>query len=347
MEICENTGLVISPFDVFPLDFLSMPEGKPMNFDNTGAWPVTILGKMGEGLSIIDKISAKRFSRAAEAEEAAAYVLEKLSENSWKRCTSYKGNAQPQTYLIRLTKNLLEDFSRKKYGRLRPPKWVQDSGKTWVELWTELCKESRPQIEIVPRFMQRGHDRDWIKSTIKIIKATRIPNCGQKRFEAASFDDISSFTKPSNDDESVTEMSYVHSNLVTGLENPLVEAPSEVTYAQQGMAEAELLQMVHSIAEVVPNSEFSDADHIPPSNSSAAQKSSALTSLGKALVFKDSERAVLKMRFKDGLSISAVAKALKLKPYDVTVIETNCLKRIREAAISVGLDLDSLLRHLK
>jgi len=175
-----------------------------MSIDNQDAWPETILGKMGEGLTIIDKISAIKFTRAAEAEEAAAFVLDKLSENNWKRCASYKGNAQPQTYLVRITKNLLEDFRRKKYGRPRPPKWLKDSGKTWVDLWSELCKEGRSHQEIIRRFMQKGHDGDWIKGTIRVIKA-RIPSCGQKLFEAENFADISSIKDPSNGDAIVSD----------------------------------------------------------------------------------------------------------------------------------------------
>lgn len=350
LEICQHMGIVVSKCDLFPLGILSMPEGKHMNNDDFGVWPEAILGREGEGLKLIDKISAIRFTRPAEAEEAAAFVLDKLSENRWKRCTSYNGKAQPKTYLVRLTKNLLEDFSRKKYGRPRPPKWVQDSGKTWVDLWTELCKEGRPNVEIVPRFMQRGHDRDWIKDTIKVIKA-RIPSCGQKLFEAVGVDDISSIKNPNYFDENgtatVTELSSGHGVFTSNLENSLVTEPKEYSYTQQGMAEAELLLMVYTIAEAVPSPQPFNADNLPSPNTTLEQKSSGLATLGQALVFKDLERCVLKMRFRDGLSIAAVAKALNKKPYDVTVLEDACLKRIREAAIAASLDFESLLEQLK
>jgi len=349
MYICQNSRLEAPCWLLIPAN-LSMPEGNLMNIDDTGVWPEAILGKMGEGLEIIDNISAKRFSRPAEAEEAAAFVLEKLSENGWKRCQSYQGNAQPRTYLIRVTKNLLEDFSRKKYGRPRPPKWLKDSGRTWVELWTELCKEGRSHLEIVPRFMQRGHERDWIKDTIKIIKA-KIPDCGQKLFEARSLEDVSSIKNLSNNDETATnsvgDFSHERVAFATSVENSLIEAPNDTAYAQQGMAEADLLRMVYSIAEVVPSPDSPDAGNLAYSKSTRAQRNSALNGFGQALVFKDIERVVLKMRFKDGLSISAVARALQLKRYDVTVIETTCLKRIREAAIEVGLDFESLLSRLQ
>jgi len=334
---------------MFSLDNLPMPENSPMKTDDKGVWPEAILGKMGEGLIIIDKIAAKRFSRPAEAEEAATFVLDKLSENGWKRCVKYKGNAQSQTYLIRLTRNLLEDFSRKKYGRPRPPKWLHESGNTWVQLWTELCKEARSHQELIPRFVQKGHDLDWIKGTIKIIKA-RIPNCGQKIFEAESYDNIASNVKPYNDEgnsDSVTHTSFGHGSYVSTVEDNFIEAHREASYVQQAMAEEELLQMVYCIADVVPNVDMFDDKNLTSLNSSSKQKSVALTNLGQALMFKDLERTVLKMRFKDGLSTSAVAKSLQLKAYNVTKIETTCLKRIRDAAIAVGLDLESLLGHLK
>lgn len=334
---------------MFSLENLFMPENSSMKTDDTGVWPEAILGKMGEGLITIDKIAAKRFSRPAEAEEAATFVLDKLSENGWKRCVNYKGNAQPQTYLVRLTQNLLEDFSRKKYGRPRPPTWLQESGNTWVQLWTELCKEGRSQQELILRFVQRGHEHDWIKGTIKVIKA-RIPNCGQKVFEAESYDSITSNINPYNDEgdtDGGSHTSYGHGDYVSTVENNFIEAHKETSYVQQGMAEDELLQMVYCIADVMPNADMFDDKNIASLNSSPIQKSVALANLGQALMFKDLERTVLKMRFKDGLSTSAVAKALQLKAYNVTKIETACLKRIRDAAIAVGLDFESLLGQLK
>jgi len=105
--------------------------------------------------------------------------------------------------------------------------------------------------------------------------------------------------------------------------------------------------MVYSIADVSLKPGFFTAEEHTVPNPTSALSKSALASLGQALVFSDLERSVLKMRFKDGMSVSAIARAMQLKPYDVTVLETTCLKRIRTAAIAVGLDFESLLRQLK
>ena len=84
-------------------------------------WQVRVLSEAW--LSKIDVKASKRFSQKGLAEEAAAYVLDYLSADNWARCRQYSGKASIEGYLNRLVSNALEDFSRKRFSRPRPPTW--------------------------------------------------------------------------------------------------------------------------------------------------------------------------------------------------------------------------------
>jgi len=290
-----------------------------------GNWPEAILGIDGEGLSVIDRLAAKRFDTEALAEEAAAYVLEKLSDNNWKRCENFAGNSQAKTWLISLTNNLLVDFSRYKFGRLRAPKWVHDEGKIWVDLWTALCKERRPLAEIVLRYDQSGVvNSTWVKQTAKIIKA-RIPNCGQKVFEATSVADMSSLENQMHDDEEYTE---------TGMSGSAREQFGNISDFKK------------YIDNTDPSVATFEEDNISTAFALAEQNSSKLSHLRQLLVMSDEERILFRMIYQEGMSVSKVAKAMSMPRHHASAIRDNCLSRIREAIALSDLDLNVLLEQL-
>jgi len=70
----------------------------------------------------LDQLAAKRFGAGGLAEEAGNYVIEQLSNDNWASLTSFKGQCKPETYLHTVTNNYLEEFSRKRFGRPRPPR---------------------------------------------------------------------------------------------------------------------------------------------------------------------------------------------------------------------------------
>ncbi len=90
---------------------------------------------------LINKLAAKRFQMQTTAEEAALFVMEELQKNDWQRVCRYREQSRFTTFLATLTYRLLEDFSRKKFGRKRPQKWIRELGGVWLYLYRLLCLE--------------------------------------------------------------------------------------------------------------------------------------------------------------------------------------------------------------
>lgn len=126
-------------------------------------------------LQQLEKQAQRRFIEAVTADEASSFVLEKLAEDNWARCGTYRGQAKPATFLYSLSARLLEEFSRQRYGRARPPQWLQQQGETWVRLWKAICLERHSQESVVRQFSR--HDISVIQNIIRTIKA-KLPWCG-------------------------------------------------------------------------------------------------------------------------------------------------------------------------
>lgn len=149
-----------------------------MNTNNASEpdWPTLVLDK--SFMESLDRMAKRRFGQDASAEECASYVLECLSENEWQKCRQFQGRSKPSTFLVSVSNNLIEEFSRKRYGRPRPPVWLKEQGDLWVKLWRTVCLERQLVPSVVERFCRDGiRTMDKVNSVIRVIKA-RIPNCG-------------------------------------------------------------------------------------------------------------------------------------------------------------------------
>jgi len=144
----------------------------------TAAWP------------LINAIAGQRFASDTLAEEAALYVLNRLEEDDYHRLRSFRGRAKFSTYLSSLCIRLLEDFSRKKYGRLRPPTWVTDLGGIWLVLFQLLCLQRLAVADAVETVVARrgNHVRAEVENAAwKILE--RIIHCGRHQGKEVSFDE--------------------------------------------------------------------------------------------------------------------------------------------------------------
>lgn len=103
---------------------------------------------------MINNLAGRRFHSTTLAEEASLFVLEQLAEDSWKRLKKFSAESSFKTYLASVTFRLLEDFSRKKFGRKRPPAWIQKLGGTWLHLFRLLCLQRVDITEAVERIAQ-------------------------------------------------------------------------------------------------------------------------------------------------------------------------------------------------
>jgi hypothetical protein len=139
---------------------------------------------------LINRLAGRRFSRDVIAEEAALFVINRLEDNDWQRLKSYGGSASLATYISTLTFRLLEDFARKKFGRLRPPLWIRNLGGVWELLFRFLCQERLPVHEAVEHVRDRipAQEMSSIEDSARTIRAL-VTDCGRHRDREVSLDE--------------------------------------------------------------------------------------------------------------------------------------------------------------
>ncbi len=128
----------------------------------------------------INSMAVRRFGEGVLAEEAALAVIDGLRADNWHRLTAYSETATFTTFIRTLTERLLEDFARKRFGRVRPPLWVKTFGGIWEKLFTALCLERLPLTDAVEVVLQRQVTikKNEIESAAYQLLA-RIPDCGK------------------------------------------------------------------------------------------------------------------------------------------------------------------------
>ncbi len=99
---------------------------------DTVDWAAIILSE--RFMASLDAMAAKRFVQPALAEEATTAMIEALSADHWQRLQGFAGKSQASTYAYTVASRVMEDFARKKFGRPRPPLWLQEMGQAWVQL---------------------------------------------------------------------------------------------------------------------------------------------------------------------------------------------------------------------
>ena len=86
--------------------------------------------------------------------------------------------------------NLLEDFARNKFGRVRPPLWLKKLGGVWLLLYRLMCLErftfSEAAHLAADRYLHLG--RDQIELMAERILG-EIPNCGKAQHQEVSLDE--------------------------------------------------------------------------------------------------------------------------------------------------------------
>lgn len=139
---------------------------------------------------LIDTLAARRFNDTGLAEEAALYVMEGLAANDFKRVRTYEGRSQFKTFLSSLSWRLLEDFSRKRFGRVRTPTWVKKLGSIWSLLYRLLCLERFTLNETVEIVHSRRpqEKKEQLESTASDL-LSKIPDCGKASYQEVLYDD--------------------------------------------------------------------------------------------------------------------------------------------------------------
>jgi DNA-directed RNA polymerase specialized sigma24 family protein len=268
----------------------------------------------------IEKMARRRFGQEVLAEEAANYVLDGLSEEDWRRCRQYRGQSQPKTFLISLASNLIEEFSRKRFGRPRPPVWLQAQGEIWVRLWKMVCLERQPLPSVIDRLTQTGQrTTETVRHAIAVIRA-RLPACGQEGAGECATDDIQSWSDASG--------------LVSRDQQPGTDLEQQAVLLFRRL----ISSLEADAAELTPLAEEICPEHLDPE---LAEK---LRTLHQQLRLSDEEVLLLKMVFIDGLNKSKAARALGKPGHYGGRIINEALTRLHDAFRACDLDIESFYR---
>jgi DNA-directed RNA polymerase specialized sigma24 family protein len=130
----------------------------------------------------INALAVRRFGRSPLAEEAALAVIDGLAAEDWQRVRAFSGQASFSSFIMAISARLFEDFARKRFGRVRPPLWVQAFGGIWQRLFQTLCLERLPVNDAVEIVHQRqvAAEKTAIEAAAYELLA-RIPDCGMAR----------------------------------------------------------------------------------------------------------------------------------------------------------------------
>jgi DNA-directed RNA polymerase specialized sigma24 family protein len=291
-------------------------QDKPRHPD----WPEVVFDP--DFMAAISKLADKRFGSGSLAEEASTHVIEYLSANDWEKCQSYQGKSQPKTFLFTLSHNALEEFSRKRFGRPRPPTWLQELGELWIKLWRSLCLERQPLPTLIDRYSQKEfREPDSVAQAARVIKA-RIPTCGQSSRDSELSDDIDRLS-----DATQAEQADACSE-TPDFENPFY---------------AELLMMVKAVCNSSTGTQDFSQEAAGKYDGIAAQQQSRFDALRAALKLNDQEKIMLRMIYVEGLSKSATSKAMGLPAHQAGRLVNDALERISQAIKHCGVELDGLL----
>ncbi|WP_348677838.1 sigma-70 family RNA polymerase sigma factor [Alcanivorax profundi] len=225
-------------------------------------------------LAGLDRMAAKRFVQPALAEEAAGAMLDALSETDWQRLRAFGGKSAPATYAYAVAGRAMEDFARRRFGRPRPPQWLQEKGQAWVRLWRMLCLE-RQWPETLMQVLGKEFVDGLVREAIAVIKQ-RIPRCGEPGFSECC----------------VTEL---------GLEQLPDDAGDSVDQA--------LARTQHQHALAVLGRLLNPADATVGSGPS--DEEDVLNELIRRLALTADDRLLLSLSYEDGLSSRKIATLLE------------------------------------
>jgi DNA-directed RNA polymerase specialized sigma24 family protein len=250
-------------------------------------------------------------------EEAVTYVIEKLSEDDWRRCEAHKGDASPNSFLYILSESLLIEYTRKKFGRIRPPEWLKREGTFWVRIWQEVCLNRLHEQTVFDRHCSDSSiasqnsdaglkDPMTVKNIMRTIKA-KLPWCGVSNMPELM------------DDEANAEKDYF---------------PESATI-NDALRRESYDQFLH-LAQLMLSDEPTEIEHA----SSQKATSEKICELVESLGITNEERLMLRMFYVDALSHSAIARLLGVAKHIPARQNKKVLQRLQEALAQHRLELE-------
>jgi DNA-directed RNA polymerase specialized sigma24 family protein len=273
-------------------------------------WQHFVFNPGGRWIERLVRLAERRFPDPAVSGAAYNFAFEKISDNDWRLLEGFTGTAQPGTYLTAVFCRLLEDYSRSRFGRPRPPTWLHRMGEIWTRIYQMLCLERMEPGSIADRLTVRdSRSHAEVHRMIAVIRA-RISDCGQSRGETA----MANPTETLESEQRAT-----------------TDPESELSQHEL----AELLRALRSFLDPVPAGAARDPD--ARANPGASSLAARFAKLRDSLDLDDDERLVLKLVYQDGCTVAAAARALRSPEHQVRRRCELAVSRLREAMLAAGL----------
>jgi hypothetical protein len=251
----------------------------------------------------LSRLAERRFPKDdSMAQEALLFVLEKLETGQWKRVRAWEGQGAFHTFLAVLTARLMTDYTRSKYGHHRTPTWINRKNDTaWTKAYQLIIFQNYSRLDAIEILSASYRERQrWY---FEEMVATILAKNNRPARVIESQIPIDAVEDTSS--YSVPEESFKIS------EKTLLEAVIE--YLSNG--EESLDQEDHEVQRL-------------------------LSLLNIELSMSEEDKLLLKMRYCDGMTISAITKALNLKG-DIYKRINKLIRHLTNACTQMGV-LDNM-----
>lgn len=256
-----------------------------------------------EHWDLLDSLAKKRFQDHNLADEALLYVHKSLAADDWRRVRQFQGKASFARYLTMVTRNLLEDFAKSKFGYFRPPKWVRGLGPLWERIFKLLCLQRMSPSDVVESLCDtapQGRDRKSLRQAVDTI-LEKIPDCGTKTSQQVQTSDEQIEWRLNQDPLTVPSSSE-----------------EEAMRREKG-------DMLRSLSFLLGAPKANAQDLAPTS-----QLASSIEDFCERLTLSDEECLFLRMIYQDEMTVSAAGRMLGWQTDQAHGKQRRLLARIRK-----------------
>jgi hypothetical protein len=227
----------------------------------------------------LDALAQRRFPRDQNlAHEGLLYVLKHLEAEDWQRVRTWQGSGQFLPFLSTLAARLLMDFARTRFGHIRRPAWLAEKqDPLWETAYRLLVVERWSRQEVIEQLLLSRPERE--RWFIDEVVSTIRTRCSDQALAVAPPADA-------------------------GLEQA----------DERGGPDLELMiqdkEMVEALQGYLQGEGNSDA-------SACLRVSELLARLRGLLDLTEEDRLLLRLRYRDGLTMPAIVRLLQLEgdPY--------------------------------
>lgn len=273
--------------------------------------------------NLLNRLAERRFRDPNTADEALMFALQALQANDWQKVREYKGKSPFPSFFSHVVVRLLEDFSRNRYGRKRPPQWLQLQGILWEDAYRLLCLERMSRTDTIEMLVARNKTaqvRMIVEEAVEVI-LSRTPDCGEQRGVQVSMDH-------------------------DGLENSIFEENSSEHHSPEALY---IARQQNSIFEALRRCFLSEDGEVQEEECSQEDEKirQTIMNLDAHLRLTGKDRLLLRMVYRDGLKTVAAGRLLGMGTDQVHGRLRRLLNNIRQALEKCSLDKELLLllRH--